>query len=255
MVPRLRKNESAISLFSEEESIKPILVAFKSLYFQDLLFQKTMNSSVFVYRLEIDSHDLDSFDDFKESISDFSFVLKVFLIQDYFPTIFENLKQSFLDIFPKIIDFRVQSKTRNMGDHEGRELFFEIRDSNSNQWISQSRISAGMMRSLYLLFELFLIPRESVILIDEFENGLGINCMPQIADLILDYEDRVQFILTSHHPYIINNIRWETWQLVSWEGSKICAKPATDIPELKTSSSLDKFTQLINYWEFKSIQQ
>jgi AAA15 family ATPase/GTPase len=254
-IPKLRNDQSAISLFSEEEEIRPVVTAFRMLYFQNILFQKTVNSSVVVYQLEVDPHDLDNFDDFKESISDFSFVLKAFLIQSYFPAIFKDLKQPFLDIFYKVADIRIQSKLIKIGNREGRELFFELQEASSMQWISQSRISAGMMRSLYLLFELFLISRESVILIDEFENGLGINCMPQLADLILEYEDRVQFILTSHHPYIINNIPWETWQLVSWEGSKICVKPATEIPELKTSSSLDKFTQLINYWEFKSIQQ
>jgi AAA15 family ATPase/GTPase len=252
IVPKPRKDESVISLFSEEESISPILTAFKLLYFQNDLFQKSMNNSTIIYLLEIDFEDLNSLEDLKKSISDFPFILKAFLIQSHFPEIFNTLKRSFLEIFPRVNDLRVQSKERNK---TGYELFFEIQESNSTQWISQSRISAGMIRSLYLLFELFLTPHNSVILIDEFENGLGINCMPQISDLILDYEDHIQFILTSHHPYIINNIPWETWQLVSWEGNKICVKPATEIPELTTSSSLDKFTQLINYWEFQSAQQ
>jgi len=257
IVPKPRKDESVISLFSEEETIDPILTAFKSLYFQNILFQSNLNKSVIIHRLEIDFLETDSNESsdlevLKKSISDFPFILKAFLLQNHFPVIFNSLKQSFLEIFPRISDIRVQSKETS---NTGHELFFEIQESNPAQWISQSRISSGMIRSLYLLFELFLTPCGSVILIDEFENGLGINCMPQIADLILDCEDRVQFILTSHHPYIINNIPWETWQLVGWKTKKICVKPATKIPKLKTSSSLDKFTQLINYWEFKSIQQ
>ena len=80
-----------------------------------------------------------------------------------------------------------------------------------------------------------------------FENSLGINCMPELTNFILDKSPDLQFILTSHHPYIINNLPWQTWQVVSRSGSSIKATKATDISALDTASSLDKFTQLINF--------
>jgi predicted ATPase len=107
-----------------------------------------------------------------------------------------------------------------------------------------------MYRVLTCLIDILAAPDGSVIVIDEFENSLGINCMPQLTDFILDKSPNLQFILTSHHPYIINNIPWETWQLVSRTNGTIKSKKATDIPELDTASSLDKFTQLINLLEY-----
>ncbi|MDD1469355.1 ATP-binding protein, partial [Dolichospermum sp. ST_sed5] len=94
---------------------------------------------------------------------------------------------------------------------------------------------------------------ESVILIDEFENSLGINCMSELTDFILDKSPDVQFILTSHHPYIINNIPWETWQIVSKYGNKVRVRKSLNIPELNTASSLDKFTQLVNLLDSEEV--
>jgi predicted ATPase len=94
-------------------------------------------------------------------------------------------------------------------------------------------------------------PAGSVIVIDEFENSLGINCMPELTDFILDKAIERQFILTSHHPYIIHNIPWNKWQIVSRHDSDVKVTYAPDIPELDTASSLDKFTQLINLPEYE----
>ena len=138
---------------------------------------------------------------------------------------------------------RVSSKRDSDGDFL---LFFEIQENGLEDWIPQQRISSGMFRTLIFLIEVISAPKESVILIDEFENSLGINCMAELTDFLLDKSPDVQFILTSHHPYIINNIPWKTWQIVSKSGNKVRVKKASDIPALDTASSLDKFTQLIN---------
>ncbi|MFN4955795.1 MAG: AAA family ATPase, partial [Aphanizomenon sp.] len=140
-------------------------------------------------------------------------------------------------------DVRVSSKRDSDGDFL---LFFEIQENGLEDWIPQQRISSGMFRTLIFLIEVISAPKESVILIDEFENSLGINCMAELTDFLLDKSPDVQFILTSHHPYIINNIPWKTWQIVSKSGNKVRVKKASDIPALDTASSLDKFTQLIN---------
>ena len=114
-------------------------------------------------------------------------------------------------------------------------------------------MSSGMFRTLIYIIEIMTAPEGSVILIDEFENSLGINCMSEVTDFILDHADGLQFIITSHHPYIINNIPWQDWQIVSRKGSHITTKKATEISALDTASSLDKFTQLINVLDSEDI--
>jgi len=80
-------------------------------------------------------------------------------------------------------DVRVSSERDSDGDFL---LFFEIQENGLEDWIPQQRISSGMFRYLICLLEITNAPEESVILIDEFENSLGINCMAELTDLILD---------------------------------------------------------------------
>lgn len=251
-LPRLKRNESAISLFSEEELIQPVIRAFDSI-FDPISYDMSLILSIPTETSKLQLDNPGSFDNFKQLIIKLPIVLKALLMQSNFKEEFENLKDLFLDIFPSIVDLRVEAiRPENSEEYQ---VFFSIKAKETDQWIPQEWISSGMLRSLYLLSELFLIPKECVILIDEFENSLGINCISDVTNLILDDENDTQFILTSHHPYIINNLPWETWQLVSRKGNTIYVNHSTDIPDLNTGSNLDKFTQLINYWQFQSAQQ
>ena len=60
----------------------------------------------------------------------------------------------------------------------------------------------------------------------------------------MTYERDLQFIITSHHPYIINNISYKNWKIVTRNGGVVTAKDATDYDIGK--SKHQAFTQLIN---------
>ena len=243
-LPKLKRTESAITLLSEEDLIIPVRQAFKQLIFNFETRQKWMIGLGYdPAKMELlDEIKLNAYD-FKEYFAGDPPVLKAFCLQKFFPHLFNEIKEYYIDIFPELKDVRVSSKRDSDGDFL---LFFEIQENGLEDWIPQQRISSGMFRTLIFLVEVTAAPEESVILIDEFENSLGINCMAELTDFILDKSPNVQFILTSHHPYIINNIPWKTWQIVSKSGNKVRVKKASDIPALDTASSLDKFTQLIN---------
>ena len=63
-----------------------------------------------------------------------------------------------------------------------------------------------MFKTLMHIAEMKLMANGSVILIDEFENSLGVNCIEVVADILMNQERDLQYIITSHHPYIINNL-------------------------------------------------
>ena len=243
-LPKLKRTESAITLLSEEDLIIPVRQAFKQLIFNFETRQKWMIGLGYdPAKMELlDEIKLNAYD-FQEYFAGDPPVLKAFCLQKFFPHLFNEIKEYYIDIFPELKDVRVSSKRDSDGDFL---LFFEIQENGLEDWIPQERISSGMFRTLIFLIEVISAPKESVILIDEFENSLGINCMAELTDFLLDKSPDVQFILTSHHPYIINNIPWKTWQIVSKSGNKVRVKKASDIPALDTASSLDKFTQLIN---------
>lgn len=259
-IPKLKRTESAITLLAEEESIAPIADAFKRFIFNETLQNVEMSlgldpSSVILSlplnaQLKLINTDQSAYSKaleiFKETVIHFATILKAYYLKKYFPQIFDEIKEAYIEIFPSVKDIRV---TVNKQSDKNYNLLLEIQEHGSENWIPQYRISSGMYVTLTYLIEITSAPEGSVFVVDEFENSLGINCMPQLTDFILDKSPNLQFILTSHHPYIINNIPWKTWQLVSGTNGTIRTRKAVDIPELNTASSLDKFTQLINLLE------
>lgn len=260
-LPKLKRTESAITLFSEEDLIIPVDQAFRRLIFNF----ETAETQRFMLKADYDDltqiiNKLEEFSD-KINISRFKEiftgslslpVIKSFYLQKFLPDDFNEIKEYYIDVFSEVNDVRVSSERTSDGDFR---LFLEIQENGVEDWIPQERISSGMFRTLIFLIEVITAPEESVILIDEFENSLGINCMAELTDFILDKSSDVQFILTSHHPYIINNIPWKTWQIVSKSGNKVRVRKAPDIPELNTASSLDKFTQLVNLLDWEEFSE
>ena len=91
--------------------------------------------------------------------------------------------------------------------------------------------------------ELYLSTEGTVILIDEFENSLGVNCIDVVTDLLIENRE-LQFIITSHHPYIINKIGMEHWKIVTRKGGIVTAK---DVKEFNLPKSRHQaFMQLMN---------
>jgi predicted ATPase len=251
-LPKLKKTESAIVLLSEEDSITPIAEAFKRfIFFKEIPQQAfvvmpfNLNDLLLIKNSDI-AVPTSTVTTFKESNVDAPTVIKAYLLQKLFPKEFKKIRDTYIEIFPNVEDIRVEVR---QGTSDEYGLLFEIKEIALEKWIPQNRISSGMLRTLVHLVEILTAPEESVIVIDEFENSLGINCMPELTEFILERSPELQFILTSHHPYIINSIPWTNWQVVSKVKSKIIARKTTDIPELETASSLDKFTQLIDLLE------
>jgi len=246
-LPKLKRTESAITLLAEEDTIVPVRQAFKRFIFNEIPQTIMIRAEFNLQNAKLKTNSIEQeLQKFKEEIGDSATILKGFFLQNFFPDTFDEVKEYYTEIFPSVKDIRI-------GIDEDHRLFFEIKENDVEGWIPKNNISSGMMRTLTCLIEIIVAPEESAIAIDEFENSLGINCMPELTDFILERSPEVQFILTSHHPYIINNIPWETWQIVSRKGSRIKVTKATDIPQLDTASSLDKFTQLVNVLECEDI--
>lgn len=245
--PRLNKTESIIAIFSEEAMIAPIQEAFGYMIF---LKRAAQYAGIgFSDDFDTDSSTIQDnkgkpleIDKFKKLSAKLSTPLKVFLTQKHFPGVFKRIKQEFSDIFPFVEDLKIE-EIKKTGRYR---LFLTIKEYGSDTWIPQSRLSSGMLSTFLQLVELNLAPDGAVILIDEFENSLGINCISSAADLINEYSSKLQFIITSHHPHIINEISWKNWKIVTRKGGDVRVINSTDIPELETSSTLEKYIRLIN---------
>lgn len=111
-------------------------------------------------------------------------------------------------------------------------------------------LSSGMRRTLMHFARLALWPDGTLILVDEFENSLGANCIDAVAQQLLGSRRRLQFIITSHHPYIINAIPKGRWKIIARDKGRI-KNFAPDELGLDDSSRHESFLQLINTEVFK----
>jgi len=241
-MPKLTSNESAIAILKEEDIIKEIYDSFQLIILRD----HTQKEGIRFSRLSIEKlkKKYTTFEEIKES--DLDTLNKLALVYDLSKSTFEIIKDRFIEVFPQVEDIKIEP----VKDNELSNLLFEatviqIKEKGVQKWIPHTRMSSGMLRTLFHISEMYLWNEGTVILIDEFENSLGLNCIDVLTeDLIYDYNN-IQFIATSHHPYIINKIPYECWKIVTRKGSHIKAFDAKDFDFGK--SHHDRFMSLINH--------
>ena len=238
---KLSSSESAVHLLKEEQLIYPIYWA----WFQQVVELNANLSTIKRFgktTANLVAETLKTLINIQNS--KFDVVTKLLLADILKEPILQTIKERYTSIFPQVEDVRIGYF--NQDDEE--LVSIQIKEHGVDEWIAQNDISSGMYRSLLQIAELYLCASESVILMDEFENSLGVNCIDELTNDILDDEREVQFILTSHHPYIINNIPLSNWKIVTRKGGMVSVKNAADyrIGE----SSHDAFIQLIQLDEY-----
>jgi predicted ATPase len=179
------------------------------------------------------------------------FKIKLYLVSKYEPDIFNYIKENFIEIFPQVTDLKVSvfETDKEYYNIYENDLMIQFREINVDEWIIEKNFSSGMYRTLKHLSEIFLSAKGTIILIDEFENSLGVNCIDEVTDVLFSSDDRgVQFIITSHHPYIINNINLNFWKIVTRQASDIYTYNAKELN--LGESKHEAFLQLINNKDF-----
>ena len=253
--PKLPSYLSCIELFNQEEDVFPVRQEFNKMIFNPLKFNTSYYSTFDKIFRNDEYTEYNSLSELQSSqlpISD-----KLLITYKKYPDTFEIIKRKFLDIFPQVEDLKIESlEPSELGDllvSLTRIGLLEdlpriqIKEKNSHVWIVEPNISSGMIKSLMFLATIELSPDGSVILIDEFENSLGVNCLDtSTEDLLVNYRD-LQFIITSHHPYIINNISPAYWKIVTRKGGVIKVNNAVDFHISKTRQKA--FIDLINVLE------
>lgn len=217
---KLSQQESILSLLKEEELVKPAHDSLKKLHFADHTSSATATHRIgFNFSFLNANNLIKKYNTLKKiQESELETDLKLFFLLKADKKTFAIIKQRFIDIFPQVEDIKIaplETKDKEMPDFLKDYPFIQIKEKNVKNWINQNRISSGMFRTLMQLSELYLCAEGTVFLIDEFENSLGINCINEITGDILASRRQLQFILTSHHPYIIDAISFNNWKLVT----------------------------------------
>jgi len=254
-MPSLKKTESLISLLREDDAVKPIFLAMRRFLFSHA---HALTRTFFEYdkrRFARAESKFKKLDDLRDATG-FSVMAKMVIMQSRFPEDFKKVVNQFQTIFEQIEDVQIGKLSEFDLTVEGPDLPAEwiavaLRERDVPRWLVHHRISSGMVRTLMHLFELALAPAGTVVLIDEFENSLGVNCLSQVTDHLLERAGDLQFLITSHHPYIINNIPIRDWLVVTRHGCTVKVLDASQLPGLNTTSRQDRFTLLMNLREYE----
>jgi predicted ATPase len=252
LLPKLSSHESMIYILKEESVIKEAFDALNKIEYRDHTRGRRIrnNSNQSLYSLKNKYKTLDSIVNSDEDIR-----TKLYLTFENKLDIPEKIKSRFIDIFPQIGDLKLEPfKTDIFFPKEIAEKIppvIYIKEKSVPKWIREDRMSSGMLRTIIHIAEIFLANEGSLILIDEFENSLGINCIDILTDDVIHENKTLQFIATSHHPYIINNIPYEYWKIVTRQGGHIRICNASDYHLGK--SKQDAFIQLTKILEKQSL--
>ncbi len=142
-------------------------------------------------------------------------------------SVYSDIVDEVKSIFSEIEEWAIEEQTNK--DTEGGQIAYKIKIHGQRQFIQHRNIASGMLRTFNIIADLYLSNPETVFLLDEFENSLGHNCLPELEDLIIEHSIRSQFIITSHHPDIINKIPRDNWIIIERKNGSIHNRNANSL--------------------------
>ena len=239
---------SSISLLKEEDALAPIYKAFSNIRRRR---PQDEDPSTSLYQL-LPTNDANLMEIAKDleklAHADLSINVKLYLLKKFGLNHFNQIIKFYKSVFPFIIDIDVKDMRELHKDvlTPGPAPVFCIKEQNMDKWIEYGDLSSGMRKVLDILTDIYGATNDWVYLIDEYENSLGINAINFLPTLLESYGAGSQFIITSHHPYIINHIPIENWLVFHRIGSEVKIRAGKSYEEQFKLSKQQAFIQLMN---------
>ncbi|MCI8449073.1 MAG: ATP-binding protein [Eubacterium sp.] len=243
-VPQPKKDESLILQYSENDNFEMLISGIRKLYSVEIelavrggisreTFSRVRAKVVDVIRNEENLG-------FK-AFSHLPAAVKLYIAKKYYKDLYIKIFEAVKMLFVEIEDIDVE-------EDNARDLYL-VSIQVYGKKLMQQDISNGMLKTIYYIVELYTMSEDSLVLIDEFENGLGANCIDLLSELMLTERVDLQFIITSHHPKIINAIDKAKWRIIDRDEEII--KNCDSFDYGIGHSQHDAYFNLMNRWEFE----
>ena len=243
-VPTPKKDESLLVQYSEDAFVKPIISEMLKLYpieiemdVRGAIAQESFNMFKAKIKESFKQNEKQPF----EKFSHLPVPLKIYITKKYYP-------QMYAQIFSAVKELFMEINSIDIVEDPDREIYMVAIDVYGKRLL-QHEISNGMLKTIYYIVELITMSKNSLVLIDEFENGLGVNCIDVLAELLLGERRDLQFVITSHHPKIINQISNKKWKIIERDIATVKNFTAEEYGIMH--SQHDAYFNLINRWEFE----
>ena len=249
LMPRLPVDQTSIHLLADEELIRPVAQGFgrilKRRFDHDEL-EKAGHFTIVDRNLETVLREQKSL--FHLWNANIPLSLQLYYLKACFPDRYTSVVSQFKELFPSIITCDVARMKREDIPFETKGIvpIFVVSEKSVKGPIGVQDLSSGMKKVLLILTDIVSAPEGTVYLIDEYENSLGVNAIDFLPNFIMDYESSIQFVMSSHHPLLINELGIDSWLVLTRNGSKVAITPGTKLKERYGRSKQRVFTQLLN---------
>lgn len=239
-LPKMNPSAPSVTILKEEPAIKPLYRVFshiKRIRFDKDPFEKAAGIQIFsptaLQQLQSEPN--------LENVFALSFTINSNLqfLQQHFQKRYEFVVEFFKEHFPSVEGLEIEKQPGNF-----YKLF--IHEKGVKDRLTLEDLSTGMLKALLIITEITSLPGGCTYMLDEYENSLGVNVIEFLPELLSEYGGDNQFIITSHHPYLINNIPMKNWVVFNRKGSTVRNRTGEDLEKLYGKSKHKAFTQLIN---------
>ena len=241
-LPKLPKDIASVHLLKEEDTIKPIYDVFSHMMRRRFHKDELDISSI---PLGLSHEIVNEFKTNKSTMElfagNFPVQLKLYLMKQIFPEKYDSALKYYKSVFTFIEEFKFE-----MAQSNSIIPILLVKEKGVKDWIQYIHLSSGMQKVLLIITDILTLPGECAYLIDEYENSLGVNAIDFLPQFISEFGMDNQFLITTHHPYLINNIPIENWLIFNRKGSKIRIKSGNDYIERFGKSKQSFFNQLLN---------
>lgn len=249
-LPRLSSQISSLTLFQEEDEIRDIRRGFRSIVARRFSGD-ALNENFSHFRSvapDTVKRLLASGDLLELQEADVGYHYKMHILSKSHPELYGEVLKLYKEAFPYVTDFSFRDFQDVMS---GSSFPFKapvlvMKERHVNNWIPVTDVSSGMKKLFLLILDTYLLQDGGLLIVDEYENSLGVNAINFLPELLHNIDSDCQFIITSHHPYIINSIPMENWRVFHRKGLDVRIKAGEDLKLRYEKSSQDRFVQLIN---------
>jgi AAA domain, putative AbiEii toxin, Type IV TA system len=247
-LPRLAKHNSGIYLLREDEAIKPIHEGFSRImrrrfWSEDLSASVNMQSTPrhVIARLKRRPNLEDLF------MLTAPLHVSLYLLKTYFPQEYEVISDQFTRVFPFVERIDIGRADEVMRMPLGADIpVAVIKERGISQRVPLNEIASGMQKVLLIIVDIITSPDDLIYMIDEYENSLGVNAIDFLPAFIAECGGARQFIVTTHHPLLINAIPVRDWYVFHRKGLSIRVTHGHELESRYGSSKQQRFIQLIN---------
>ncbi|MHA2313099.1 MAG: AAA family ATPase [Candidatus Thorarchaeota archaeon] len=254
-LPKLSVSDLGLTLLREEKEVAPIYSGFCKIYIRrhnPQYFSPLDESQIGGIPKDslMDDARLYTPEYIHSTFKDVS--TQLYFLEINHPKIYTKIKDSYTEIFPFVKDISIEPFNEIEGIQQTNippDLFVPvilIKETGIKKPIPIYNISAGMMRAIIQLIDIYTMPKGSIYLIDELENSMGVKSLPAMIDIILELSSDIQYIFTTHHAYIFNNVPIKYWRILSRKGPKVTITSGKELESRFKDSYQDAYIQLIN---------